>query len=411
MRGHTTTMSLDVESRLSLLMSLLMKRRRTVRLQHGNELRKLEAWRRRRNRMRMYQQQSQQTLTLLLMRERAISYSLENPNHCSFLVNFRPCDWLDRFRLSKDTFLYLCDQLRSHLQCPGLAPEEKLGIALWKLSSKPSCPLLQSTFRVGHKVVYKCVKEVCQAIVTVLKPTYLHPPNAQALKDMARIFNARWGFPHCVGALGSVRIPLPARGNADGSHFLVLQVAVDGQGLLWDAGANFSSGLGTASILENSLLWAMARDGGLQASLENIFLDVAHNYFLLGDATYPLQDWLLTPYPQKGGQSERQARFNLQLERARSVADIALLRLRARWQCLLAPSGCPLVPTLGLACCVLHNVCETHEQSFDSRWLEGLETTDSPQALSPSCSSITTDVRAEFLRDSLCTYFERQTVG
>ncbi|KAM4709306.1 uncharacterized protein O3C94_020090 [Discoglossus pictus] len=408
-------MSTSIKSQLLLLMTLMMKRRRRsgVRTQDGIEQREAEASRRRRrrSRLRMYHQQSQQQLLmLLLMRRREISQKDPGyPNRCSFLRDFAPSDWLEKFRVSKDTFLYLCDQLRSRLQRPGLAPEEKLGIALWRLACQSQCPELRARFKVGRKVVYKCVKEVCQAIVTVLKPAYLHPPDRQALVGIARIFNARWGFPHCAGALSSLHIPLSAHTNGDGARSLVLQAVVDGQGLLWDACASFPGGMGSAAILENSLLWAFAKQGGLWAEPEDIFLDDARNYFLLGDGTYPLQDWLLTPYSQECGLSQLRARFNLHLERARSVAEIALLRLRARWQCLLSPSGCPLIPTLALACCVLHNVCETHEQGFDARWLEGVETTDSPCIVTPGCSSTATDERAARVRDSLCRYFEIQS--
>ncbi|KAM4810584.1 uncharacterized protein WCC33_019296 [Rhinophrynus dorsalis] len=399
-------------------MSLLMKRRGGLRPKDSLERREAEARsrRRRRNRLRtIHLQSQQQILMLLLYRGRWISnppqQSLRHANSYSFMRHFGPSDWLDRFRMSKDTFIYLCDQLRSRLRRPGLSPEQKLGIALWRLSSRTQCPLLRTKLGVSRKVVYKCVKEVCQAVITVLKPIYLHPPGLQALGDKARIFNARWGFPHCVGALGTLRIPLTTHARNNDLSFLVLHSVVDGQGLLWEACASFPGGMGITAILENSFLWEMAREGRLQAAPKDTFLGKAQNYFLLGDASYPLQDWLLTPYPQGCWQNQQRARFNLRLERARSVAEIALLRLRARWQCLLAPLGYNLVPTLALACCVLHNMCETHEQRFDPRWLEGVETEESPCTLSPLFCSPHADARAEWLRDMVCGYFESQVEG
>ncbi|XP_075440557.1 uncharacterized protein LOC142485413 isoform X2 [Ascaphus truei] len=354
---------------------------------------------------------------LLLARGRDVrcppARTLAHSHHHSFLKDFGARDWLDRFRVSKDTFLYLCDHLRTRLQRPGLTPEEKLGIALWRLACNAQCPLLREMFGVGRKAVYKCVKEVCQALVTVLKPVYLHPPDRQALRDTARIFNARWGFPHCVGAIAKLCIPLPEHANTGGAQSLVLQAAVDGQGLLWDACASFPGGMDSATILENSHLWALAREGGLLAAPREMFLGDARNYFLLGDTSYPLQDWLLKPYLQGSGLSEQQIRYNRRLERARSVAEIALLRLRARWQCLLVPADCPpgQVPTLVLACCVLHNVCEVHERRFDARWLEDVEMVDSPRAPSPHCLSVPINAYAEQIRDAVCGYFERHAEG
>ncbi|XP_053317762.1 uncharacterized protein LOC128490005 [Spea bombifrons] len=414
MRTAESEMSADVKSRLLLLMPLLMKRRQTADMMGDFHRREAEIRRRRRkSRFRAYQQHSQrQILMCLMLKARALRCpppkSLTHLKHCSFLKEFGPQDWFDRFRMSKDTFVYLCDHLRGRLHRPGLAPEEKVGIALWTLASHNRCPLLHMKFGVRRKVVKKCLKEVCQAVVTVLKPLYLYPPDHGVLRDKARIFKARWGFPHCVGALGTLHIPLPPRSKMDGECSLVLHAVVDGQGVLWDACAVFPGSMNNASILENSVVWELALGGRLQAAPEDAFLDEAQNYFLLGDATYPLKDWLLTPYTQDSRQSQSQAKFNLGLERARSVAEIALLRLRSRWQYLLDPPDYVFLPTLVLACCVLHNMCETHEQRFDPRWLEGVETGDSPCTFSHFCPSTPVDTRAEWVRSAVCRYFESQ---
>ncbi|CAJ0955118.1 unnamed protein product [Ranitomeya imitator] len=298
---------------------------------------------------------------------------------------------------------------RNNLNRPGLSPEDKVGIALWRLSSKKRCPLLHQKFRVGRNVVNRCLKEVCQAIITILKPIYLHPPDYQSLKDTARIFNARWGFPHCVGALGSFPIPLSSNSTKDGTHALVLHAVVDGQGLLWEACACYPENMSSAAILENFALWELAQERRLQTSPKDYFLGKAHNYFLLANSNYPLQSWLLTPYTKIAKLSQREKQYNLHLERALSVAEIALLRLRARWQCLLAPSGCKIVPTVALACCVLHNMCETLEQRFDSRWLEGVQTMDLPVLPNFLCQSCPTDLQAASIRDAICEYFNSQT--
>ncbi|XP_063309365.1 uncharacterized protein LOC134610344 [Pelobates fuscus] len=410
---NTSQRPINAESQLLLLMSLLMKRRRNTGLEEAWARREAEARRRRRrkSRLRMYQQKSQQQiLMLLLLRAREFRRppleSFTVHQHWSFLKDFGTCDWLDRFRMSKDTFVYLCDQLRSRLHRPGLAPEEKVGIALCMLACPNQSSLLYARFGMRRKVMYKCLKEVCQAVVTVLKPMYLLPPDHCALREKARIFNARWGFPHCVGAIGTLHIPLPTQSERDGEGSLVLHTVVDGQGLLWDACAIFPKSMSSASILENSVVWELAQEGRLRRAPEDTFLSEARNYFLLGDASYPLQDWLLTPYPQSSRQS--QVRFNLRLERARSVAEIALLRLRARWQYLLAPPDCTFLPTLALACCVLHNMCETHGQSFDAHWLEGVETGGSPISTSPVCSTTSADKHAERLRNAICGYFENE---
>lgn len=405
-RSH---MAENGDNLLLLLMHCFMKTSRRNELQDAMEQMKSHTRRRRRYRLRTHHLHSQQQIMmLLLLRERhRRRYRLNaiQSSHFPFLRKFESYDWLERFRMSKDTFIYLCDQLRNSLNRPGLAPEEKVGIALWRLSSKNRCPLVHQKFRVGPNVVNRCLKEVCQAIITILKPIYLHPPDRQSIRDTARIFNARWGFPNCVGALGSFPIPLSCNSRRDGTRALVLHAVVDGQGLLWEACACYPDYMNSATILENSALWELAQERRLQSAAKDPFLGKARNYFLLANSSYPLQSWLLTPYSKAGRLSRREEQYNLHLERALSVAEIALLRLRARWQCLLAPSDYMTVPTIALACCVLHNMCETLEQRFDARWLEGVDAVDLPPSLRPSCP---TDLQAESIRDAVCEYFRIQ---
>ncbi|KAM3940868.1 uncharacterized protein RB166_000738 [Leptodactylus fuscus] len=406
-------MALYEDTHLLLLMHFLMKTTWRYRQQNATEQIESESRRRRRYRLRTRHLHSQQhVMMLLLLRERNRREYRQKAIHCrhfAFLRKFESGDWLERFRMSKDTFIYLCDQLRNSLNRPGLTPEEKVGIALWRLSSKNRSPLLHQKFRVGQNVVSRCLKEVCQAIVTILKPIYLHPPDCQSLKDTARIFKARWGFPHCVGALGSFPIPLSSSSRQDGIRALILHAVVDGQGLLWEACACYPDNMNSATILENSAVWELAQEGRLQTAPKESFLGKAHNYFLLADSSYPLQNWLLTPYPKVGRLSQREEQYNLQLERALSVAEIALLRLRARWQFLLAPSDYTVVPTLALACCVLHNMCETLEQRFDARWLEGVDTMDLPVLPQHFCQSYPTDLNAQSIRNVVCDHFNTQT--
>ncbi|XP_066431007.1 uncharacterized protein [Eleutherodactylus coqui] len=405
-------MALMADNHLLLLLHCFMKTTRRNGLQNAVEQIKSESRRRRRYRLRTYHLHSQQqVLMLMLLRERQTSQCRQkaiHSDHFQFLRKFEACNWLEIFRMSKDTFIYLCDQLRNSLNRPGLAPEEKVGIALWRLSCKNKCPLLHQKFRVGRNLVNRCLKEVCQAIITIMKPIYLHPPDCQSLKDKARIFNAHWGFPHCIGALGSFPIPLSSNSRRDGTHALVLHAVVDGQGLLWEACACYPDNMSSSTILENSALWDLAQERRFRTASKDHFLGKAPNYFLLANSSYPLKSWLLTPYSKDGQLNQREEQYNLHLERALSVAEIALLRLRARWQYLLSPFGYTTVPTLALACCVLHNMCETLEQRFDASWLEGVETMDLPVLPQSLCQTCPTDRQAESIRDAVCEYFNTQ---
>lgn len=138
-------------------------------------------------------------------------------------------------------------------------------------------------------------------------------------------------------------------------------------------------------------------------------------YVLLGEACYPLQSWLLKAYPEETGRrsslTEPQRLFNQRLNRALRVSEEALLKLRARWQCLSKRNDCGLdvVPTMILACCILHNVCESHGDTFKAEWQVEVCETESPQPGHKQLLPHSMDQsNAEEVRRLFCDYFQQQ---
>ncbi|KAM6189585.1 uncharacterized protein WM294_014736 [Sarcoramphus papa] len=377
-----------------------------------------------------YSQRQKRLMTLLIARRRRTScyfYPRAWPSVRSadwwervVLKEFGPQDWLEKFRMSKETFFYICNQLR-----PGLAPhsahfhptlplEKRVAVALWHLATNVEYQTLSPLFGVGPSTVQTCVREVSYAVVLLLKPLYLRLPNEKELENMVRIFRTRWGFPHCIGALDSLHIPIhpPLRLSADycngqGWHSILTQATVDGLGQFWDVSTAFPGSMENSAVLESSSLWVLAKEGRLCPNPPKHFMGKAQKYVLLGDATYPLQDWILKPYQEDENLTQRQLQFNYRLKRAHSVIENAFLRLKARWQILLKCDDCSLelLPTLVLACCILHNVCEAHDNPFNEEWLEGTEPTELPKPCQPPPAAME-DGRAEQVRELMCQYFE-----
>ncbi|XP_066552472.1 uncharacterized protein LOC136718596 [Amia ocellicauda] len=412
-----------------LLLYMLMKRRTDI--NNANVQRRNEIQRRIRHRQYFFQRQRRMLMMLIARSSRCTCSSrtrawtnIQSTDWWERVVmnEFQPRDWLEKFRMSKDTFFFICNKLKPKLARQdthfrlALPLEKRVAVALWRLATNVEYRTISVLFGVGRSTVCKCVRDVCHAIVSLLKPLYLQLPSEHEFEDMARLFNTRWGFPHCVGAIDSLHISIIAPPNYTADywnskcwHSVVLQGVVNGLGQFWDACAGFPGSTEDVTILQNSTLWAIANEGGLFPEPPKEFMGQPLKYFLLGDAAYPLQNWLLKCYPESSVLSSRQRKFNYRLSRARSVIENAFLRLKARWQCLHKRNDCSLdlVPTMVLACCILHNVCEVHSDTFNEEWLEAISQAECPQP-SDTVPPALDDPAAEEVRSLLCDYFQQQ---
>ena len=54
--------------------------------------------------------------------------------------------------------------------------------------------------------------------------------------------------------------------------------------------------------------------------------------FLIGDSAYPLQTWLMKPFPHNGLLTSEMRQYNYRISRARIVVENVYGRLKARWR-------------------------------------------------------------------------------
>ena len=71
---------------------------------------------------------------------------------------------------------------------------------------------LSFSFRIGKATVSKIISETCDAIYTVLKDTYLSPPQSkEEWLEISSKFEELWDMPHVIGCLDGkhIRIECP----------------------------------------------------------------------------------------------------------------------------------------------------------------------------------------------------------
>lgn len=132
---------------------------------------------------------------------------------------------------------------------------------------------------------------------------------------------------------------------------------------------------------------------------------------LVGDAAYPLQPWLLTPYT--GAITPSQQRFNFHLNSAHTCIEKAFEKLKGRWsyltQCsdMSADIGAKVI----VACAILHNFCEKQKEHYQSSWSEAKKSqTSYTQPNEIICTNIIPDeyFDPKGIRESLRVYLEKK---
>ena len=146
-----------------------------------------------------------------------------------------PVMWIENFRVSRETFLFICEQLRPKIAKmdttfrKALPVEERVAVTLWFLATP-------GEYRTISRPCTVCsiVRDMCKAIIDVHSPQYIKFPSGNELSRTVSAFEAVHGVPQCVGARDGSHIPInaPNRNHTDyynrkGFYSVILQAVVD----------------------------------------------------------------------------------------------------------------------------------------------------------------------------------------
>ena len=97
------------------------------------------------------------------------------------------------------------------------------------------------------------------------------------------------------------------------------------------------------------------------------------------------------------------------MSRARIISENAFGRLKGRWSRLSKRIDLDIdnVPNIVQSCCILHNICEIHGETFNTSWLDIEDNSNYPQpTMTQSNQSQTANYeQAKQLRITLMKYF------
>jgi hypothetical protein len=303
-------------------------------------------------------------------------------------VKTRSTDWWDKcnsqdfpeedfkkaFRMGKDTFEMICNELTSAVAKENtmlrdaVPVRQRVAVCIWRLATGEPLRLVSRRFGLGISTCHKLVLEVCSAIKNVLMPKYLQWPDDESIRMIKDEFGSVSGIPNVVGSMYTTHIPIIApkisvaayfnkrhtERNQKTSYSITVQGVVDPRGVFTDVCIGWPGSMPDDQVLEKSALYQRASNGLLK------------DVWIVGSVGYPLMDWVLVPYTQPHLTWTQHA-FNEKIGEIQRVASDAFARLKGRWSCLQKRTEVKLqdLPVVLGACCVLHNICELRNEEID----------------------------------------------
>ena len=185
-------------------------------------------------------------------------------------------------------------------------------------------------FRVPHNTISVLVREVSKALFDEFRhDAFQMPSTPDGWRTVAEGFASRWNFHHCVGALDGKHIPIkkPRKSgsiyyNYKGFYSVVLMAAVDSEYCFMWCSVGYAGSSSDAGIYKRSRLKRGLdhRTLGLPDPEPIRGDDRDIPYFFVGDDAFPLQPFLMKPFPMRF-LTPAQRIFNYRLSRARRISE------------------------------------------------------------------------------------------
>lgn len=279
--------------------------------------------------------------------------------------------FLKLFRLNKHCCQLLINGLIGHLNQPIRATKIPLHLRILivlNFFGQGSYQLSVGhgyNFSVSQSVVSRCIAEVSDAITTFLLPDWVKfPANNNEREEIKRGFQELDNrFSDAVGVIDGtyIRIIAPTTDHPihpgppyycrKNYYAINTQIISDSKKRILCINARFPGSV------HDSAVWMMS---GIKRIMHRYFIQTGALDFLIGDSGYPLEPWLLVPFPDPM-ENTPEARFNTSLSTIRILIEHVNGILKSRFRCLHGHRALNYDPIRAAkiiySCAVLHNMC------------------------------------------------------
>ncbi|XP_070515353.1 uncharacterized protein [Cardiocondyla obscurior] len=348
------------------------------------------------------------------------------------------------FRMSTTQFEELLQIVEPHLRkqiTPFREPisaAERLCLTLRYLAAGDSMRSISYQYLIGVTTMCNIIHDTCDVIWSLIQKEVL--PSTLSKEKWLRIadeFETKWNFNHCIGAIDGKHVVIQCPNNAGSSyynyknsHSIVLLAVCDANYIFTFVDIGAYGRQSDGGIFRSSLIGQKFDNKRMNLpepqpiSANGICLP----YVLIGDEAFPLTEYLLRPYPGRGGLNKKRKIYNYRLSRARRMIESSFGILCSQWRILRRPINTKVETCMKIIQSIIciHNWLRIKDIGYNEYIPSSLiDRKDSQGNLIPSswkldvtdnsalqditqCGSNLGSRKAIIIRDEFCHYFNSE---
>ncbi|CAH1999865.1 unnamed protein product [Acanthoscelides obtectus] len=254
-------------------------------------------------------------------------------------LKFEPEDFKNYLRMDENTYIKLLAMVtpmitrKDTIMRNSISAHERLSVTLRFLATGRSYEDLKFSSIISPQAFGKIIPETCEALYKVLRKGYLKfPTSEEEWKEIAKMYEERWNFPHCLSAIDGNHIAIvpPANSgsyfyNYKGHHSVVLMAIANAKYHFVYIDAGMNGRISDGGVLQNTVYFEKLENNELHIpSSETITGSNLHlPYVFLADDAFKLRPDMIKPFRQGDLTSRERKILNYRLSRARRTVENA----------------------------------------------------------------------------------------
>ncbi|XP_058456073.1 putative nuclease HARBI1 [Malaya genurostris] len=287
--------------------------------------------------------------------------------------NYSNEEFKKNFRLQRSTANWLIQQFEKSQyynvntgkgrRC--ITAEHQMLPFLWFAANKETYREVANLFDIALCTFFKYLNNILDFLYNISKTIIKFPTSTEEKRTIAEGFERISNFPNVVGAIdGSyimIRKPVgKIRSTYINRHDLT---SITLQAICNSTKKFLDVCIGSPSRVHDSRVFTLSPISDVIATICE-----AGRFHLIGDAAYPIREYLLTPYRNHGSLTLKQRRYNLKHAQTRVKIENAFGALKSRFRQLTRLDFFTVMrmSQFVLSCCVLHNICMDRNDFMDN---------------------------------------------